>query len=693
MQSFERIICENRIQDLQPSLASAVKSISRWHLIQSSVPYILQCCSKLLANRYRSGNLERLGNAERELLYTLHWILLEAPLVCCVVDTESLLYPLTIIEQFVHGLVPHVYSLRENDLTFRLENGIAIWGPLWKHEKPQLTPFNTGVIKKDTESEDEVPKLSSSFNQAGDESDFSAATFFDLAVLKCLFSTGWAEDGVVWALRYITEYLKKEFNLPEEAIQEGNPKEIPFHSSASLSQVQSRDDTKNLSTSAENLNLDGEPPKIFEGKDNNSKESAAFGLRDQEDHKYNEGLLNQPQVPREALEMSPGPDEVKGAASGLERAGSIRLRIRVGSSPVLRGGGRVLTAVASQTGSSSLHEASDKEHCIEDSDAESLQSPKVFIKASPTFQLPALGFSKDEERQSVDGTRPLQNSAFNSAGMDISCSEMRCVIADPQNSKMRKQVGHSINGPMQSSVQDPNSSSVAFQSIVSHESEGNFCTGRVVPEAVNAVSQLSDIPVFQNVSVGQTSSLASSSSAESENQPLLNSETAAQSKETLIMDTPRASLTVNQDSFIRIDRYFVFPGAADYITTDGRLSIMMILQALHSILRDNPTSCICDTTLPILFQIVNIHEMNEIRKSTSSFEYDDRTVGETQAVGFRSPHSENVLGRLRASFYGRPPSFLTLSVGCLVSLIKALGCPLGKNDLLFLTLLSLLDVF
>ena len=292
-----------------------MKSINRWHLIQSSVPYILQCCSKLLANRYRSGNLERLGNAERELLYTLHWILLEAPRVCCVVDVESLLYPLTIIEQFVHGLVPHVYSLRENDLTFRLENGIAIWGPLWKHEKPQLTPFNTGVIKKDTESEDEVPKLSSSFNKAGDEPDFSAATFFDLAVLKCLSSSGWAEDGVVWALRYLTEYLKKEFNLPEQAIQKGNPRETPFCSSVSLSQVQCRDDTKNLTTVGENSNLDGEPSKIFEGKDSSSKESAVVGLRDQEGLKYNERASNQPQSSHEALETSPGPDEGKGEVS------------------------------------------------------------------------------------------------------------------------------------------------------------------------------------------------------------------------------------------------------------------------------------------------------------------------------------------------------------------------------------------
>ena len=129
---------------------------------------------------------------------------------------------------------------------------------------------------------------------------------------------------------------------------------------------------------------------------------------------------------------------------------------------------------------------------------------------------------------------------------------------------------------------------------------------------------------------------------------------------------------------MKVDRYFVFPGTADYITTDGRLSILMILKALNSLLRDNPTSRISQASLTILRYLLTIHEGNKSQQSGSSEGYDDRTVAETQAVGFRSPHSENVLGRLRASFYGRPPSFLSLAMGCLVSLVKSLGCPLGK---------------
>lgn len=227
--SFERIICENRIQDLQPSLASAVKSINRWHLIQSSVPYILQCCSKLLSNRCRMGNVERLGNAERELLYTLHWILLEGPRVCCVVDSESLLYPQTIIEQFVHVLIPHVYSMRENDLTFRLENGMAIWGPLWKHETPLLVPFTSKVLKKDTGNQ-AGSLVGQSQSGAESDPDFTSSTFFDVAVLKCLSSSGWAEDGVVWALRYLALYLKREFDLPDDIVsRESSISNIPVY--------------------------------------------------------------------------------------------------------------------------------------------------------------------------------------------------------------------------------------------------------------------------------------------------------------------------------------------------------------------------------------------------------------------------------------------------------------------------------
>ena len=234
------------------------------------------------------------------------------------------------------------------------------------------------------------------------------------------------------------------------------------------------------------------------------------------------------------------------------------------------------------------------------------------------------------------------------------------------------------DGDAQESTRNSDSSSSAFESAGGKESphaEASVNEG-------NAGSVLNGM-AYKHLSEGPSSSQASSSSVESESQPLLNSSKTAQATSAPVsvveaFDTHRSSIGNQQDSLMKVDRYFIFPGTSDYITTDGRLSILMILKALNSLLRDNPTSRICQASLTILRYLLTIHEGNKSEQSGNSEGYDDRTVAETQAVGFRSPHSENVLGRLRASFYGRPPSFLSLAMGCLVSLVKALGCPLGK---------------
>ena len=709
-------------------MASAVKSINRWHLIQSSVPYILRCCSKLLSNRCRLGSIERLGNAERELLFTLHWILLEGPRICCVVDTESLLYPQTTIEQFVHELIPHVYGMRESDLTFRLENGVAIWGPLWKHEKPLVTPFITEVIKKDTESEDDKLNSAAAQSESGIDSDpeFSASTFFDVAVLKCLSSTGWAEDGIVWGLRYLAGYLKREFNLPEEVISRGASGEIkvniPTRGSPVLSTSADTAAVKNVNVDSlgKNLVRQSEPVgaviKVDDGETNavaseDAKEAsdlsvcacqtdgddfskatkdskpaggenleAAFplGITDSKDKSVNKGkdLTDKLQPDdQDALEILHSSDESKDDKPGLERTGSIRLRIRVQPSPVLSRGGRVLTAVASPSGSPTQHEAhntNDGSNSQDLSDAGTFHNAKVYIKPSNTLQVPLLGTS-DPNTQGSSGPNSTSSDVFTSEAYPVpvgALAERATTVAGDS--------GEPNTSPAWASFRDSNSSSGAFESTVSYECEEGSHAAGVPTEGVTAGDEVAP---YKRLSERPSSSQTSSSSVESESQPLLNPSKTAQTKTASILetfDTPRSSITINRDSFMKMDRYFVFPGAADYITTDGRLSMFMILQALHSILRENPTSRICDATLTVIRHLVTIHENNKSKKRGSSLQYDDRTVAETQAVGFRSPHSDNVLGRLRASFYGRPPSFLSLAMGCLFSLIKALGCPLGK---------------
>ena len=720
------------------------------------MPYVLQCCSLLLSNRGRLGNVDRLGNAERELLFTLHWILLEGPRVCCVVDNESLLYPLTTIEQFVHELTPHVYRMRESELTFRLENGVTIWGPLWKHEKPSITPFTSEVITKDTDPKDDDREMKGGQSSPRSDPDFSGATFFDVAVLKCLSSTGWDENGVVWALRYLAAYLKREFNLPEQAISREPSGELRVNipvlgsSVGSLNQdTKSDGDTAKSDIPGKDLTKpDGtELVEITDGETQNKEsedssdamklsvcacqtgdEADSSTTKNQEpvvSKEFEHFQLAVPQgtttdsdnrsisVHLDPSNESPSDDHDAGSTSdtldgerltaqGLERSGSIKLRIRVQSSPGVSPGGRVLTAVASPAGSPIQHEVknANDDNSQDRVNAGTFQNPKAYIKPSNTLHVPSVS-AEDANRKSdgdlvLDGAEAVETTSNVSTNRFISEPQLE---ANPSDSVFLSPDERALTGPegneqavsVSHEIHQEVKRSEAFESMVSYECEVQVSQTRVFQtEGMTTGDQLKDTSLYKRLSEHASSSHASSSSVESESQPLLKPSplTAPQVKPSTILgsldsarssinrDTPRSS--INRDSFARIDRYFVFPGAADYITTDGRLSSLMILQALNSIMRENPTSLICDATLTVLQHLVTVHEDKKSKKRGSSVEVDDRTVAETQAVGFRSPHSDNILGRLRASFYGKPPSFLTLAMGCLFSLIKALGCPLGK---------------
>ena len=709
------------------------------------MPYILQCCSLLLSNRGRLGNVDRLGNAERELLYTLHWILLEGPRVCCVVDTDSLLYPLATIEQFVHELTPHVYRMRESDLTFRLENGVAIWGPLWRHEKPLITLFTSEVITKDTDPDVDSPSAVES------DPEFSAATFFDVAVLKCLSSTGWDENGVVWALRYLAAYLKKEFNLPDQEKSKEPSREIQVNIPVHGSSVGSDNpDTKSKESSvkgdtpdrevtiSDGIEVDkitgGDAQNLGFGVSSDDEKLSICACQVEDNTKVGDGMSeNQESFVSKGFEnlqlavpqntamdgedrspsspsndqwntcTSSGLDGERLTAPGLERTGSIKLRIRVQSSPGCPAGGRVLTAVASPIGSASQHELKNTadDNSQDSADNGTFQNPKVYIKPSNTLCLPSVGTEDANScRQDSGGPLHVKAQTDESIGNEVSAikflSETPLEVHQVESldsaflniNESALTVPHcnerAFSGPDQMHLVSSQELSISevFESKVSYECEVQDSRTVVFQtEGGTTNDQLKDASLYKRLSEHASSSHASSSSVESESQPLLKPSPLATAhvKPLTIqgsLDTPRSS--INRDSFTRTDRYFVFPGAADYITADGRLSSLVILQALNNILRENPSSLVCDAAITVLQQLVTVNENKKSKKRGSSMEVDDRTVAETQAVGFRSPHSDNVLGRLRASFYGRPPSFVSLVMGCLFSLIKALGCPLGK---------------
>lgn len=44
------------------------------------------------------------------------------------------------------------------------------------------------------------------------DSDIRAATFLDVATLRCLFVTQWQEEGVFWALQFLYHRLVDSYN-------------------------------------------------------------------------------------------------------------------------------------------------------------------------------------------------------------------------------------------------------------------------------------------------------------------------------------------------------------------------------------------------------------------------------------------------------------------------------------------------
>lgn len=56
---------------------------------------------------------------------------------------------------------------------------------------------STKMPSGETQPKDEGSKLTMN------TMDISAATFLDVAVLRCLFITHWQEEGIYWALHYM----------------------------------------------------------------------------------------------------------------------------------------------------------------------------------------------------------------------------------------------------------------------------------------------------------------------------------------------------------------------------------------------------------------------------------------------------------------------------------------------------------
>ncbi|XP_069357295.1 protein unc-80 homolog isoform X3 [Maniola hyperantus] len=156
--SFEKVLVQNLRFGLATNLTDAIEAIPRWRLIQAALPHVMHALAGLLHNRVKD-NMQTLGNVETKLLYTLHWILLDASDECADNDYENgkyysnpyhYLFSVPAITLFVFLFAPISHHLKESDFTsnYRLENGLKLWQALWEFRHPDAACFTTLVKPK-----------------------------------------------------------------------------------------------------------------------------------------------------------------------------------------------------------------------------------------------------------------------------------------------------------------------------------------------------------------------------------------------------------------------------------------------------------------------------------------------------------------------------------------------------------------
>ena len=192
---------------MSPGLSDAISSISRWSFIKASFPHIMHACAASLVYRQNTAPNSKLGKSDIKLLYTLHWLILDAASECednrvaaaaaarklanknknsenrSSTDSRTrqdrqkrslsaknhnktadqtkkvnYMHPIATIQLFVYLFVPIAKTLQPDDLdNLKLLNGLRIWEPLWAHRTPDIPIFNT-LVKPIKNQEEMTPK-------------------------------------------------------------------------------------------------------------------------------------------------------------------------------------------------------------------------------------------------------------------------------------------------------------------------------------------------------------------------------------------------------------------------------------------------------------------------------------------------------------------------------------------------------
>uniref|UniRef100_W5KQ91 Unc-80 homolog, NALCN channel complex subunit n=1 Tax=Astyanax mexicanus TaxID=7994 RepID=W5KQ91_ASTMX len=141
------------------------------------------------------------------------------------------------VELFVFLFAPLINRIKESDLTFRLASGLVIWQPMWEHRQPDvpafsalIKPMRNIVVCESAQSDSSSPSVTDQSCRRGNSVERGGssqrpyertpggmsvcqraryATYFDVAVLRCLLQPHWTEEGVHWALIFYLQRLRQ----------------------------------------------------------------------------------------------------------------------------------------------------------------------------------------------------------------------------------------------------------------------------------------------------------------------------------------------------------------------------------------------------------------------------------------------------------------------------------------------------
>ncbi|KAM3722777.1 Protein unc-80 [Dirofilaria immitis] len=162
--TFERVVVQNILHGLSPSLSDAINSVSRWRFVRATFPHIVQCCASLLSEAAGRDGVPMSGSLVK-MLYILHWLLLDSANECYDAESRKSLsestdlpihsirqyaFSISSIQLFVYMITPLLNVINEKDLesNFRLESGLKIWQSLWQYRQPEVLCFCAPVKQR-----------------------------------------------------------------------------------------------------------------------------------------------------------------------------------------------------------------------------------------------------------------------------------------------------------------------------------------------------------------------------------------------------------------------------------------------------------------------------------------------------------------------------------------------------------------